>query len=417
VWRAGFVYDLYGILKVTVSSLTDVFMEPIFLIVILLVYFQYRKLERMETSLYGKAVTPIKKKTAYSLVFGIAGGYLGTALMTALGITISIGDFSYLLPLAIFLMMVRSRYICFSYAGGIISLLSLLTAWPEINVSSMMAVVAVLHMIESILIYIDGNSFPTPIISRAEDNSICGGFYLQKFWPIPLIVIVAVMGRDVPLNTGALPTWWPAFIPGGQSIQSVTLQLTGLVAVLGYGDMTLSRMPGEKTKIAAGRLALYSVALLILSLLSTKIYAFKFVAAIFAPLAHEGLILYSQREEKARKHLFEAGDAGNMVLWVKKDGPGHAMGLSPGDRIIKINNIQLVEDEDIHLLLQKKLPVIWIEVMHPDGSIDIKEYTNYESGIESLDCIYVERRPKTVYRFNAKESSKFKRLLRYLKRH
>jgi len=411
------VYDLYEILKLTVASLSDVFMEPIFLMVILVVYFQYRKLERMEISLYGKTVTPIRKKTAYSVVFGIAGGYLGTALMTVLGITISIGDFSYVLPLAIFLMMVRSRYICFSYAGGIISIFSLLTGWPDINVSSMMAVVAVLHMIESILIYIDGHSFSTPIITRAEDNKICGGFYLQKFWPIPMIVIVAVLGRDVPINTGTLPAWWPAFIPEGQSIQTVILRLTGLVAVLGYGDMTLSRMPKEKTKIAAGRLALYSFALLVLSLLSSEIYAFKFVAAIFAPLAHEGLILYSQREEKSRKRLFEAGDAGNMVIFVKKDGVGYKIGLKPGDRIIKINNIPLLGDKDLDSFLQKRPSVIWLEVMHAGGSVDIKEYSNYESGTASLECIYVERHPRTVYRFNAKESSRFKRLFNYLKRH
>ena len=411
------MYELYGILKLTVSSLADVFMEPIFLMVILVVYFQYRKLERMETSLYGKTVTPIRRKTAYSVVFGIAGGYLGTVLMTALGITISIGDFSYVLPLAIFLMMVRTRYICFSYAGGIISILSLLTGWPDINVSSMMAVVAVLHIIESILIYIDGHSFSTPVITRTEDNNICGGFYLQKFWPIPMIVIVAVLGRDVPINTGTLPAWWPAFIPDGQSIQTVTLQLTGLVAVLGYGDMTLSRMPREKTRIAAGRLALYSLALLGLSLVSADIYAFKFLAAIFAPIAHEGLILYSQKEEKARKRLFEAGDAGIMVLSVKKDGVGYKMGLKPGDRIMKINNMPLLEDEDLHVVLQKRLTMLWIEVKHLNGSVDIKEYSNYQSGITSLECIYVQRHPRTIYRFNAKESSRFKRLFRYLKRH
>ena len=281
----------------------------------------------------------------------------------------------------------------------------------------MMAVVAVLHMIESMLIYIDGHSFSTPIITRTEDNNICGGFYLQKFWPIPMIVIVAVLGRDVPINTGTLPAWWPAFIPEGLSIQTVILRLTGLVAVLGYGDMTLSRMPKEKNKIAAGRLALYSFVLLVLSLLSSEIYAFKFVAAIFAPLAHEGLILYSQREEKSRKRLLEAGDAGTMVIFVKKDGVGYKLGLKPGDRIIKINNIPLLEDKDLDSFLQKRPSVIWLEVMHAGGSVDIKEYSNYESGTASLECIYVERHPRTVYRFNVKESSRFKRLFSYLKRH
>ena len=408
--------ELFGIIKIAVSSLTDVLMEPIFLMVIMVVFFQYRRLERMEISLFGKAVTPIKRKTIYSTVFGIAGGYLGTIIMSFLGVTISIGDFSYVLPLAIFLMMIRSRYICFSYAGGIISMLSLLIGWPKIHVSSLMAVVAVLHMIESLLIYIDGRNYPTPVLSRTEDNKVAGGFYMQKFWPLPLIVIVAVLGRDLPLNTEILPAWWPAIIPDGQSLQTVMLQLTGLVAVLGYGDMTLSRTPKKKTEISAVRLLIYSISLLGLSLLSSKIYTFKFVAALFAPIGHEGLILYSQREEKGRKRLFDACDTGMTVLFVEKDGPGFSMGLKPGDRIMKINNRPILGDSDFKEILRERLSFIWIEAMHVDGNTEIKEYGDYKSGISDLKCLYVERNPRTVYRFDGKGNSKFKRLIKYLKK-
>jgi hypothetical protein len=245
---------------------------------------------------------------------------------------------------------------------------------------------------------------------------VVGGFYLQKFWPLPLIVIVAILGRDVPINTEILPKWWPAIIPDGQSLQTVTLQLTGLVAVLGYGDMTLSRTPKKKTEISAVRLLIYSISLLGLSLLSSKLYVFKFVAALFAPIAHEGLILYSQREEKGRKRLFEAGDTGMTVLFVEKDGPGFSMGLKPGDRIMQINNRSILGDADFKEVLGERLSFIWIEVMHVNGKTEIKEYTDYESGVADLKCLYVERHPYTVYRFDGKGNSKFKRLLKYLKK-
>lgn len=408
--------EIIEIVSLSVSSLADVFMKPIFLVVVLVVFFQYRKLERMEVALFGKAVTPIKRKVAYSTAFGLAGGYLGTVIMSLLGVTISVGDFSYVLPLAILLMMIRSRYICFSYAGGIISLLSLLIGWPKINVSSMMAVVAVLHMIESLLIFVDGRNYPTPILTRTKDNKVAGGFYLQKFWPIPLIVILAVLGRDLPLNTGSIPAWWPAIIPDGQSLQSVTLQLTGLVAVLGYGDMTLSRMPKKKTEISAMRLFLYSIILLGLSLISARLYIFKFLAALFAPVAHEALILYSQREERGRKLMFGAGDSGITVLMVEKDGPAFSMGLKPGDRIIKINNIPILEDNDLKNTLSERLSFIWIEVMHKDGKVEIKEYKDYETGVVDLKCLYVERRPNTIYKFDGKGNNKFKSLFKYFKR-
>lgn len=408
--------ELLKVLKISVSSLADVFMDPIFLVVILVVYFQHRKLERMEISLFGKAVTSIREKTAYALFFGVMGGFLGTMIMSVLGITISINDFSFILPLAIFLMMIRSRYICFSYAGGIISLFSLLTGWPDINVSSIMAVVAVLHMIESLLIYIDGHSHATPILTRTKNNRVAGGFYLQKFWPIPLIVIVAILGRTGPVDTGTLPSWWPAFLAEGQSLETVMLQLTGLVAILGYGDMTLTRMPKEKTKMAAGRLALYSLGLLALSLLSTRIYVFKFAAALFAPLAHEGLILYSRREEEERPPLFEAGDVGMMVLAVKKGKPADAMGLKPGDRILRINNRLITEKSDLTAILAERLSFIWIEVRNREGQSETYEYSNYEKGVFDLGCLYVERHPLKVYVFGDKENSRFDMLLKRLKR-
>ena len=402
--------ELFNILKVSMSALKEVFMDPLFLVVVLVVYFQYRRLERMEVSFFDRPVTPLREKLAFSLGFGILGGVIGTAVASLLGITVSVDDFTFIWPLAIFLMMVRTRYICFSYAGGLVSLLSLTVGWPKINVPSIMAVIAILHMVESLLIYLDGNRFPTPIMARMENGRFSGGFYLQKFWPIPLIVIVAAAGRTTPVETGGLPVWWPAFLASGESLQTVFLQLTGLVAVLGYGDMTLSRTPSQKTRIAAGRLLLFSLALLGLSLLATRWTFFAFAAALFSPLAHEGLILYSRKEERERSPLLSADAAGLAVLAVFRQGPGKAMKLVPGDRIVRANNRPVVVREDLEEVLAQRPSFVWLDVEAADGSVRTVEHRDYQSGVGDLGCLFVDRHPRRIYVAGEKEDSRFSRL-------
>src|SRR5690606_41661119 len=85
---------------------------------------------------------------------------------------------------AIALMMVHPRFICSAYAGGILSVTHLLFGWPGLSVPAIMALVAVLHLVESLLILLHGPTGATPVYVRRPDGRVVGGFTMQKFWPI-----------------------------------------------------------------------------------------------------------------------------------------------------------------------------------------------------------------------------------------
>ena len=91
----------------------------------------------------------------------------------------------YVWPLALLLMLMHPRYLCFSYAGGIMALSSLLFGWPELNVPAVISLVAVLHMVEAVLIRWHGHLNPSPVYLRTGEGEVVGGLNLQKFWPCP----------------------------------------------------------------------------------------------------------------------------------------------------------------------------------------------------------------------------------------
>ncbi len=119
-----------------------------FWIVVAIIYLQYRKMSKMERDILGKNQSYPLYNTMISLVFGLIGGMLGSVLFLLSGITINPNDFYLVLPLAIILSLIHPRFICFSYAGGIVSLIGIIFGY-SINVSSIMFVIGVLHLVES----------------------------------------------------------------------------------------------------------------------------------------------------------------------------------------------------------------------------------------------------------------------------
>ena len=94
--------------------------------------------------------------TLFAVLAGMLGGLLGSLLMITVGITVDTRILGPLLAVALLLMLIRPRFICFSYAGGLLSLSYLVFGWPVVDVPQLMGLVAVLHWIEAILIALTG---------------------------------------------------------------------------------------------------------------------------------------------------------------------------------------------------------------------------------------------------------------------
>lgn len=323
-------------------------------VVLLLVHSQYQRVAQLERAAFGQPLTDPVRNTLVALLYGLGGGVLGTTAFVFLGISLVEVGVLYLWMLALLLMALHPRFICFAYAGGILSLTHLLFGWPALSVPAVMALVAVLHLVEALLIWVHGPEGATPVYVRRGDGRVVGGFTLQKFWPLPFIALVGfLMAQD--LLTDAvlpMPDWWPLIEPLGAAPegQSYVYVLFPVVAALGYGDIAITRHPREKARRTAASLLAYSGMLLVLAVLGSQHAVWQWLAALFSPLGHELVIHLGRRSEEHGPPLFD-GSAGAVVLSVFPGSPAEEMGLRAGDVIRRINGYPVENKEDLAAIL------------------------------------------------------------------
>lgn len=93
--------------------------------------------------------------------------------------------------------------------------------------------------------------------------------------------------------------------------------------------MTQGMLPGRKAARTSGRLLVYSIVLLGLSLLADWWSPLTLVAALSAVLLHEGLSWYSALEERSISPVFVHPPAGRKVLAVLPGSPGRSWASCP----------------------------------------------------------------------------------------
>lgn len=319
-------------------------------VVLLMVFTQYQRAAVLERRLFGFVKNRPAEQMARAVVDGLVGGLLATAVFVVIGISLNEVGIWYLWALAIFLMFFHPRFICFSYGAGIVSLANLIFGFPSVDVPAMMALVAVLHLVESVLIFLAGHRGATPIFVRSTEGKVVGGFSLQKFWPLPF---VALVGAFVPaeLLQGAqgvsMPEWWPVIRPAREAFpgSQYAFALFPVVAALGYSDIAVTRTPRVKARRTAGHLLAYSLGLLALAVLAQRYLVLAYLAALYSPLVHEWVIYQAQSSEKRGVPVFSGRET--MVLDVVPDSPAARTGFQPGDVIVAVNGVPVKTREEL----------------------------------------------------------------------
>ncbi len=323
----------------------------IFWTLTLLVFFQYRRCANLEKRIYGVTKNQTQAQVLSALGYGLLGGLVGSILLVSIGISLSSSGIIYVWPLAIVLMLINPRFMCFAYAGGLVSLASLAFGWPDIHVPGLMGLVAVLHMTESFLIWISGDSCATPLFIKNKRGEVVGGYVLQKFWPIPIAVLVLMAVPDISALEGLIqmPEWWPLIRPDRGIMESGNLvfAMVPVAAALGYSDIAITMPPREKASRSAMTLAAYSLLLLFFSILASRTAPFKWVAALFAPTGHEMVIHLGIRREVIAPSYYSQPERGLRVLGVLPDSASWRAGIRPGDILFEVAGFQIKNRDEL----------------------------------------------------------------------
>ena len=411
--------NVFNITMAILYTIIFIIRNPFYWLIILLVYLQYRRIAKMEKKIIGINKESTFVRVLKSSAIGIIGGLMGSFIIIFLGITISVNDFVYIIILAVILMLIHPRFLCFSYAGGIIAVFSLTLGYPKINVPSIMAVVAILHLIESFLIWLDGDTTKVPIFIQ-RNNRIVGGFNMLKFWPIPFIVLI-VQTQTIIQGGLTASDWWPIFKSSHlfSSSENLVFLMAGVIAALGYGDIAVTEFPKKKVRSSAKNLFIYSCILLTLSIFASYYDVFKFIAALFSIIAHEILIQIGRNKELKGNPIFTAPSRGIKILDIIPKSPADKIGLRTGDVILSLNGFTVNSKEDIKQLLFYKPNYITVEYFNKKGILTKKDFNNHNNinglGVltvpksESYHIITEEIKSPLLYLFQKIKDRLFKR--------
>ena len=261
----------------------------------------------------------------------------------------------YVWAVALALAFVSARLMCFAYAGGIVALSSLLIGWPILDISSLLALVAILHAVESLLMFMSGHLGAIPVNVKNSHGDIVGGFSLQKFWPVPLLAL-AVVPQLLPAGMGSIsmPDWWPLIMP--QTLTgNFSFWMIPVVAGLGYGEMAVSTSPKRRARESAAKLAGYSLVLFFCAYLSTKSAVFLYIGALFAPIGHELLVWTTNRKEMAGRPLYGGSSVGLQLLDIRPNSPASRSGLAQGDIILSADGWPILTAVQLEAILLQSM--------------------------------------------------------------
>lgn len=361
-----------------VKGIPSIFLNPILYVFILLIYLQYRRQTLTERRLFHIGIHAPAEQTLQTLLYGMIGGLCASALFAFIGVIIRLQDFIYIWAIALVLVLFNVRYLCLAYASGILGILCYVTrglpeswltpgwAWlwepmMSIDVPSMMALVAVLHMIEAFLVRVHGAQGALPLFVDGRRGRLVGAFQLQKFWLLPLFLMIAVEEGSGGVSLSS--AWWPVVAGGG-----VSFIILPLPAVIGFSDMAISRTKKAKAIMTSHFLWLYSILLFILALCAVWMGAFwGIAAALFSFIGHELMLILGQRREWNRPPYFVQSDKGIRILDVIPESPAAQMGIESGETIMKVNGRPVNRKEDLYPALQLNPAFCKLDVVSREG--------------------------------------------------
>ncbi|WP_442950497.1 PDZ domain-containing protein [Paenibacillus sp. FSL R5-0912] len=391
------------------TAVIHLLIQPYYYIALIFIALYYRRQVALERKLIHVKLHSWGRETWRTVWTGGVAGLVVSLAAVALGVSLSYTAVACIWVVSLVLMLFRVRYLCFAYSIGVLGIAQfVLSFFPdtlqsgaagtiagalrEMDIPALLVLAALLHLAEALLARWQGARLATPLFLAGKRGKVVGGYQLQAFWPLPLFLLIPP-GAGI----GELP--WHPLLGGG-------LGMVSLPVIIGFSEMTQGMLPGRKAARTSGRLLVYSIVLLGLSLLADWWSPLTLVAALTAVLLHEGLSWYSALEERSISPVFVHPPAGRKVLAVLPGSPGQELGILPGEVLLKVNGVLLTGAAQLHEALRMNSAFCKLEVLNREGESKYLQRAIYDGDHHQLGIILVPE-PDGSVTAEAKPSSIF----------
>lgn len=376
----------------TLRTIAGAIVTPplVFLLIALMVilYSKNKKTALMQKLIIGGSVDSAVELTLSQFVLGIIAGCIGSIILTSLGVVFNKDSgIIYLFLISILLMFIKPKFICFSYSGAILGGISLLInlfnkyspkglgiGILNIDILYLMTFIGILHIIEGMLVAIDGDRGAIPVFTNTGEN-ILGGYALKRYWVIPVAIIIGLTMNDTATNLPVisidLPKWWYSLkMPSTISLlETLVISIFPFYAVLGYSSVTFTKSKREKALSSGMHILVYGILLTIIAQLSRFGVFGQVVVLIMAPLGHEIMLKLQRKKEEKTQPKYISNDNGLVILEVASDSEFAKLGVHSGDRILTINDKKISSENEIYPILKENLYNIILTVEDIHGAI------------------------------------------------
>ena len=252
----------------------------------------------------------------YQLFRALPAGLLGSLLLVLAGIRAEAVTSLWLLPVSGILALWQPRFLCLAYSGSLLCLSRLVWGIPQVEPPQLMALVALLHVAEGLLVLTEKSKGLRPRLIPVACSGSRGktlgekrlpGYQkrrdLQRFWPLPLVLLTAARlpyaGLDGLWAAAAeMPGWWPLL--GRELLEEAAdpkglggdlfLSLVPLTTALGFCQSFASGREASGLRRAGAALLLYSALLFALAWLADRfadVRLLQWGPPLFAIAGHE----------------------------------------------------------------------------------------------------------------------------------
>lgn len=299
-------------------------------ILFIIMYKKNKKILNMQIEKMGGSTFSVLSLTIEDFFLSISAGAVLTFLFNFFEIRFSdLKEVFIVFAISIVLYKIKHHFICFSYSVSLFSLFSIFFIDPYFPAADFILFVALLHIVEGILVMIDGHKAAVPFI-KEDAGKTFGGFTLKRYYTVPFIIMVLNMG----------------------SIAAASMFFT-IYSLLGYSSVTYTMSKRVKSLYSGMLIMFYGLILYGLTfILNTDIKII--ILLLIMPCLHEIMLMLNRKIEQKNSLKFISDENGVMVLEVCRGFEADKNGIKSGFKILDICGHKVRNEEEINSLLESR---------------------------------------------------------------
>ncbi|SHK60814.1 PDZ domain-containing protein [Clostridium cavendishii DSM 21758] len=364
----------------TLRAVAYAIIEPSMALVMLAIgimfYMQNKKVAAMQRMIIGERLCSPLELTLSQMVLGIFAGTLASLMLTSLGVVFNENSgIEILFIISVLLMLYKPRFFCFSYSAAILGMISIISSiicsnigQPspiKVNITSLITFVGILHVVEGLLVMLDGTKGAVPVFTNRDDK-IMGGFALKRNWALPIAIIIAGSGYGK-VGFDSLPILNSKELI--LALATAAMTIIPYYGVVGYNTVTFTRTKREKSLQVGFTILVYGAIITLVAQTCRLGLPFEIFAVLITPIAHEGVMILQRNLEAKRKPKFVSDENGVVVLEVSPNSQAYIEGIKSGDRILEINDNKVNSELEVYTAIKQSYMGTSMKIKNSKGEI------------------------------------------------